>query len=233
MLGAAGVSPELALLARSPATPPMTLRYLALGDSYSIGEGVADEQRWPLQLARALRQRGITLDDPQLIARTGWSTDELDAGIDAAAPRPPFDLVSLLIGVNNQYRGRSLHEYRTQYRDLLVRAIDLAGGRPARLLALSIPDWGCTPFARAAGHDPAVIAAAIDAFNAAAAAICADYGVVFVDITAPGRASAAEPAMLAADGLHPSAALYADWSARALPWALAALDVAEAAPSAP
>ncbi|MDO0819987.1 GDSL-type esterase/lipase family protein, partial [Xanthomonas campestris] len=119
-------------------------RYLALGDSYTIGEGVAAEQRWPEQLAEGLRAYGWPVAAPQLIATTGWTTDELQAGIDAAAPQGPFDLVSLLIGVNNQYRERTLDAYRAEFDDLLLRAIGFADARPERVVVLSIPDWGLT-----------------------------------------------------------------------------------------
>src|SRR2546425_8345537 len=99
------------------------MRFLALGDSYTIGESVAPAERWPVQLAGLLRKQGLALDEPQIVAATGWTTDELWAGIDRAAPRGPFDLVSLLIGVNNQYRGQALGEYRIQFAALLARAI--------------------------------------------------------------------------------------------------------------
>lgn len=195
----------------------MTLHWLALGDSYTIGEGVPAEGRWPHQLAALLRARGIALQDPQTIATTGWTTDELDAGIDAAAPKGPFDFVSLLIGVNNQYRGRSLEDYQQQFSALLQRALAYADGRSARVLVLSIPDWGVTPFAH--DRDHAAIAGALDAYNHAAQAICHAHGVVFVDITDLSRQHGAEAAMLADDGLHPSARMYALWARRALPLA--------------
>jgi lysophospholipase L1-like esterase len=193
------------------------LRYLALGDSYTIGEAVAADDRWPHQLARALRDEGIGLEDPLTIAATGWTTDELDAAIDAAAPPGPFDFASLLIGVNNQYRGRDVGEYARQFAALLERSIGFAGGRAGRVLVLSIPDWGVTPFATAAGRDPAAIARELDACNAAARAACAARGVAFVDITPLSRARGAEPDMLADDGLHPSATMYAAWTRLALP----------------
>ncbi|MDL5366858.1 SGNH/GDSL hydrolase family protein [Xanthomonas sp. NCPPB 2654] len=199
------------------------LRYLALGDSYTIGEGVAESGRWPLQLAAALRQDGLAIADPQIIATTGWTTDELDAGIDAAAPQGPFALVTLLIGVNNQYRGRPLDEYREQFAALLQRAIGFADGQPRRVLAVSIPDWGVTPFAQPPAHDPARIGAQIDAFNAAAQACCQARAVRFVDITAASRDGGGSAAMLAADGLHPSAAMYARWTALVVPAARDAL----------
>lgn len=194
-------------------------RFLALGDSYTIGEGVEADGRWPVQLARALRAQGVALADPRIIATTGWTTDELSAAIDAAAPPDDFALVSLLIGVNNQYRGRALDEYRAQFDALLARAAGFAGGRAGRVLVLSIPDWGATPFAAGSGRDLAAIARELDAFNAAAQALCAARGVAFVDITPLSRARGAEPAMLVDDGLHPSAAMYAQWARLALPQA--------------
>jgi lysophospholipase L1-like esterase len=193
------------------------LRYLALGDSYTIGEGVPEYGRWPAQLARALRDDGMPLTDPRIIARTGWTTDELDAAIDAAHPPAEYGLVSLLIGVNNQYRGRSVDEYRAQFAGLLERAIGFAQGRRERVLVLSIPDWGVTPFAREAARDAERIAIEIDAFNAAAQQACSARGVAFVDVTAASRAHGAEPAMLAEDGLHPSATMYNEWVRLALP----------------
>lgn len=195
----------------------MALRYLALGDSYTIGEGVAVEGRWPVQLATALRAAGVDIADPQIIATTGWTTDELDAGIDAAVPQGPFDLVTLLIGVNNQYRGRSLDEYRTQFTALLRRATAFAGQRAHRVLVLAIPDWGVTPFAASSGRDLAQIARELDAYNATAAEVCAEHGIAFIDTAPVSRAHGGEATMLADDGLHPSAALYTHWYQQAYP----------------
>lgn len=204
-------------------------RYLALGDSYTIGEGVPTEGTWPFQLAAALRADGIALSDPEVIATTGWTTDELAAAIDTAAPQGPYALVSLLIGVNNQYRGRPLAEYRQQFEQLLQRAIALADENPARVLVLSTPDWGFTPYAQHNGRDAAQVAREIDDFNAAAHACCGDYGVAFVDITPASRDGGAEPAMLADDGLHPSARMYRRWMEQALPVASALLKAPPAA----
>lgn len=192
-------------------------RYLALGDSYTIGEGVAESDRWPMQLARELREDGIALADPRIIARTGWTTDELDAAIDSAAPLGEFDLVSLLIGVNNQYRGRPVDNYRDEFAALLGRAIGFAGGRADRVLVLSIPDWGATRFGSGSGRDLANVSRELDIYNAAAKAICAARGVAFVDITPGSRERGSDTAMLAEDGLHPSAAMYAAWTQQALP----------------
>jgi lysophospholipase L1-like esterase len=189
---------------------PAAPRFLALGDSYTIGEGVAPEQCWPAQLARRLRARGIAIADPEIVAATGWSTDELSAAMDASAFAAPYALVTLLIGVNNQYRGRDLADYRVGFEALLLRAIALAGG--GRVIVVSIPDWGVTRFARAQARDPHEVAAQIDAFNAAAKALAAQHRCGFIDVTALSREAGDAPAMLVADGLHPSAAQYALWT---------------------
>ncbi len=192
--------------------------YLALGDSYTIGENIEPAGRWPMQLAAALRAEGIVIDDPRIIATTGWTTDELSTAIDAAEPLgSDHALVSLLIGVNNQYRGRAVDEYAHEFAILLERAIGFAGRRADRVFVLAIPDWGVTPFAANSGRDTAAIARELDAYNAAAAKICAERGVVFIDIAPVSRARGAEPTMLADDGLHPSAAMYAEWARLALP----------------
>ena len=201
--------------------------FLALGDSYTIGEGVPEAGRWPVQLAALLHARGIALDAPRIIATTGWTTDELDAGIDAAHAAAPIPtdhaLVSLLIGVNNQYRGRSLAEYEVQFAGLLERAIEFAGGEASRVIVLAIPDWGVTPFAIQSGRDRAQIAAQIDAFNASARRVAEARGARFVDTAPTSRERGGEVAMLADDGLHPSAALYAMWADEAMADAVSAL----------
>jgi lysophospholipase L1-like esterase len=192
-----------------------TLSYLALGDSYTIGESVDSIQRWPVQLALALNREGIPVREPFIIARTGWTTDELAQGIQEAGVQGPFDLVSLLIGVNNQYRGRSLEEYRLQLRELLRQAVDFAGGDPGRVLVLSIPDWGVTPFAE--GRDREAIGQEIDAFNAVKREESALAGTRFVDVTGISREAAEDDDLVAPDGLHPSGAMYARWVQVALP----------------
>ena len=197
----------------SIATVTAPLAYLALGDSYTIGESVPEAGRWPMQLAAALRARGLAVADPRIIATTGWTTDELSAAMDAAEPLGDWDLVSLLIGVNNQYRGRALDEYAVEFAGLLDRAIGLARGRADRVLVLSIPDWGATPFGQASGRDTAQIARELDAYNAAARDACTARRVAFVDITPASRAPGAG---VADDGLHPDAAQYAAWTALAL-----------------
>ncbi|HYV96289.1 MAG TPA: SGNH/GDSL hydrolase family protein [Gemmatimonadaceae bacterium] len=208
----------LALLTAATSSPHAPARYLALGDSYTIGEGVSDSARWPVQLARALRKAGADVADPDIIARTGWTTDELDRAITERNVTGPYALVTLLIGVNNQYRGRSVDEYRPQFAALLKRAIGFAGGSAARVIVVSIPDWGVTPFNK--NRDKATVAREIDGFNAAALQICRAEGVTYVDITDLTRA---EPAAVVADGLHPSEAMYARWVQRLVPPARAIL----------
>jgi len=197
--------------------PTPALSFLALGDSYTIGEGVPEAGRWPVQLAAALREEGIALADPRVIATTGWTTDELAWGIDGAEPLGEWDFVTLLIGVNNQYRGRSAIDYRGEFESLLQRAIRYARGRGDRVLVLSIPDWGVTPFVKTTTASPQTIATELDAYNAAAQVVCEAHGVAFVDITQVSRERGAQTDMLAEDGLHPSAAMYALWTALALP----------------
>jgi len=199
------------------------LSYLALGDSYTIGEGVEAQGRWPMQLAAALRDAGVAIADPRIVATTGWTTDELSAAMDAAEPLGDWDFVSLLIGVNNQYRGRDIDDYIGGFARLLQRAIALATDRTDRVLVLSIPDWGATAFGAASGRDLREVADQLDAYNAAARDVCDAHGVAFVDITGISRDGGDALDMLADDGLHPSAAMYARWTEAALPAAVALL----------
>ena len=209
----------------TPTAPPD--RFLALGDSYTIGEGVTTGDGWPSQLVRRLRARCIAVGDPDIVAKTGWTTDELSEAIDAATLHPPYALVTLLIGVNNQYRGRELGNYRTELAVLLERAIKLADGNARRVIMVSTPDWGVTRFALEQGRDPARIATEIDAFNATAHALATAAGIDFVDITAISRVCATAD-MLVADGLHPSLSQYALWSDAIVDAASRALSVGTA-----
>ena len=195
--------------------------YLALGDSYTIGEGVATANSWPERLSHTLQAQGHPLRTPTIIACTGWTTDELHDAIRAHSLQPPYALVSLLIGVNNQYRGRDTDHYRDEFEALLQHAIELAGHQSARVMAISIPDWGVTPFAHDDARSAAQIAGEIDSFNTIAQHEAARADVAFVDITGISRACSGDPAMFAEDGLHPSGAQYAHW----LPPILAAASV--------
>lgn len=207
-----------AALAAGVAIAEARPRFLALGDSYTIGEGVAADERWPNQLAAALQ-----LDAPEIIARTGWTTDELAAAIDAHAFHPPYALVTLAVGVNNQYRGRDLGNYRSEFTRLLQRAIELAGGKPQHVVVVSIPDWGVTRFGHASGRDLTKTANEIDEHNAANAQIATMLHVHYADVTAISRDGGDRPDMLVGDGLHPSAAMYIRWLETITPAARAAL----------
>jgi lysophospholipase L1-like esterase len=219
--------PELATLifaaAMNAGAPAAGTRFLALGDSYTIGEGVAAHERWPNQLAAALRSAGQPIDDPEIVARTGWTTDELSAAMNEHSFQAPYALVTLLIGVNNQYRGRDLDNYRHEFRALLERAIALAGDRPQRVVVVSIPDWGVTAFGHASGRDAARIAQELDIYNAANAQIATMLHVAYADVTAASRDGGNHADMLVADGLHPSAAMYRRWVEVILPAAQAAV----------
>ncbi len=192
----------------------MTLHYVALGDSYTIGESVPESDRWPNQLAAALKAQGHPVE-VTIIARTGWTTAELWRGIQAAQPQGTYDLVSLLIGVNNQYRGYDIEAYRDEFQFLLGKSIEYAGRGPSQVIALSIPDWGVTPFS--AGQDRALIASEIDAFNRVNREESQRGGVHYVNVTPISRLAADDPELVAYDGLHPSAKMYAMWVELVLP----------------
>jgi lysophospholipase L1-like esterase len=184
--------------------------YLALGDSYTIGEGVPLYDSYPYQTVQLLRRAGQPFYAPEIIARTGWTTDELAVAMARTQLLPRYDLVTLLIGVNNQYRGRDLEEYGVQFEQLLRQAIGLAqsGGS---VVVLSIPDWGVSPFAETQGKDREGIATAINSFNTLARQITVGQGLPFIDITGHSRTQGA-PVHFAADGLHPGAGQYAWWA---------------------
>jgi lysophospholipase L1-like esterase len=184
--------------------------YLALGDSYTIGEQAPIFESFPYQTIQLLRNAGMNMAAAEIVAKTGWTTDELIAGMDAQKLSERYDWVSLLIGVNNQYRNRTVENYLPEFSILLDRAIGLSGNRPERVFVLSIPDWGVTPFAE--GRDREQIATAIDAYNAAAAEYCKQQQITFIDITSGQRAHGADPSYLTADGLHYSGKEYTDWA---------------------
>lgn len=190
------------------------VRYLALGDSYTIGESVAVGERWPEQLARRLEEEGWQTN-VTIVARTGWTTDELWQGIQSQGISPPYDLVSLLIGVNNQYRAYDIQEYREQFVFLLNKSIEYTGENPERVIVLSIPDWGVTPFA--SDRDREKIAKEIDAFNQVNREESIRASVHYMDITPISRQAAEDAAMTAPDGLHPSGSMYAQWVEVMLP----------------
>lgn len=184
--------------------------YLALGDSYTIGEGVPLYDSYPYQAVQLLRKAGQNFYAPEIIARTGWTTDELAAAMARTRLLPRYDLVTLLIGVNNQYRGRDLGEYGVQFEQLLHQAIGLAQPQ-GRVIVLSIPDWGVSPFAETQGKDRKEIATAINSFNTLSRQITQEQGLPFIDITGHSRTQGT-PAHFAADGLHPGVGQYTWWA---------------------
>lgn len=184
--------------------------YLALGDSYTIGEKVEPRDNFPNKTVLMLRDGLLNFENPVIIARTGWTTNELDAAILKADLEEHYDFVTLLIGVNNQYRERSVNNYISEFRSLLDRAIQFAGNDPSHVIVLSIPDWGATSFAE--GRDRAKISKEIDEYNAANKKIALEKKVHYIDITPGTRESALQPGMMAEDGLHPSAREYEKWA---------------------
>ncbi len=194
-------------------------RYLALGDSYTICEGMDRTDRWPNKLTSRLRERDIHVDDPTIIATTGWTTDELDAAMDRSKLRSSYDLVSLLIGVNNQYRHRSLQEFRVEFRQLAERAVGLAAGRRDRVFILSIPDWTVTPYAQklaeesdqGAGRDIKHDQAMLAEYNSAVRELAEEMQIRYFDITPSTLQMNSDNKWVASDGLHPAAPIYDAW----------------------
>ena len=196
-------------------------RFLALGDSYTIGERVAAKSRWPNQLAKLLEAEGIQTQ-VTIIARTGWTVDELWEGIQAAPPEGTYDLVTLLIGVNDQYRGYTAKWYRDKFRFMLEKAILYAGGHPDKVIVLSIPDWGFTPFAAQRGYiEP--ISQQIDEFNAVNLEEAKHVGAHYVDVTIISRMGLDDFDLITGDRLHPSGKMYKMWAEKILPVALEVL----------
>ncbi|WP_199136107.1 SGNH/GDSL hydrolase family protein [Pedobacter sp. ASV12] len=193
-----------------PSGTPLT--YLALGDSYTIGEAVSASESFPYQLAARLKTANLNVQTPKIIAKTGWTTDELQAAINEAQIKTSFDLVTLLIGVNNQYRGYSPDTYRKEFKALLQTAISFAGNQKKHVFVVSIPDWGVTPFGKNSGRDVQAIAQEIDAFNAINKAETLALGISYTDITPGSRNALTDAGLVAADGLHPSAKMYGEWA---------------------
>jgi len=191
------------------------LKYLALGDSYTIGESVDIALRYPVQITDSLEKRGYLMEAPKIIAITGWTTSDLKAGIKAANPLGPYDLVSLLIGVNNQYRGMDISIYRKEFGELIDQSIYFAGNDTGRVIVLSIPDWGVTPFA--SGRDREKIAREIDQYNAINKELTLSKGILWLDVTGISRLADKDATLIAGDGLHPSGKMYTEWVRLAVP----------------
>jgi len=185
------------------------IRYLALGDSYTIGENVKPQQSIPYQLSSKLRKNGYNIKDPVIIAKTGWTTGNLLSGIENYNSNIKFDVVTLLIGVNNQFQGRSIEQYRSEFKIILNKAIKFADNSNKNVIVFSIPDWGVTPFADRL--DRKMVSREIDKFNEVNQQESQKAGVHYINVTSISRKAAFDPTLLAADGLHPSGKMYKKW----------------------
>ncbi|QNN42036.1 SGNH/GDSL hydrolase family protein [Pedobacter roseus] len=196
----------------NPSNGTGNFTYLALGDSYTIGESVKQAESFPYQLQNLLKAKGSDVANPKIIATTGWTTDELQAAIKKENLTGTYSFVTLLIGVNNQYRGYPISTYKKEFSELLQTAIAFAGGNKSKVFVVSIPDWGATPFGKNSGRNPATIAAEIDSFNAANQEITVAAGVNYTNITPASRNAATDISLIAGDGLHPSGKMYGQWA---------------------
>ena len=183
---------------------------LCLGDSYTIGESVEPNENFPRQSVRLLNDHGYDFKPPEIIAMTGWTTDELEDAIEESDVKDSFDFVTLLAGVNDQYRGRKVDEYKPRFESLLTRAIHFANGQSSRVIVLSIPDWGVTPFGK--DRDPGRIAQQINSYNEVNKQLALAYNVRYIDVTTSTREAVSDRSLVAPDGLHPSAKEYAKWA---------------------
>ena len=197
----------------------MKLKYLALGDSYTIGEAVPENENFPNQLVNKLSSHQIDFENPMIIAKTGWTSDELMEAIIDKNIKEKFDLVTLLIGVNNQYRQRSLDEYAKHFEQLLQQAISFADQKPNHVIVISIPDWGVTPFA--SDRDQNKISEEIDAFNSVNKKLSRNHHAHYVDITPGTRLAKSDNSLLASDSLHPSGKEYGRWAGMIQPIVIA------------
>jgi lysophospholipase L1-like esterase len=198
-----------------PPAPPTASekKWLALGDSYTIGQGVPSTDRYPVQTKEWLVANGVTgMADPQIIATTGWTTANLQSAITSQNPTGPYDVVSLLIGVNDQYQGFDAAGYETRFRQLLENSISLANNLPAHVFVLSIPDYSVTPFATGSNVDR--IRKEIDEFNEINKRVALSFNVQYLDITPSTREAKNNPVLIASDGLHPSGPEYKKWAER-------------------
>ena len=184
--------------------------YLALGDSYTIGEGISLTKSFPYQIVQLLRSKEFNFSAPEIIAKTGWTTDELQGAINKITLLTKYDFVTLLIGVNNQYRGRDALEYKEQFEELLKKAIELTNGKKEHVIIVSIPNYSVTPYANS--MDTEKISKEIEVFNGINKALSIQYKVQYVDITETSRNAKSDATLITSDGLHPSEKEYAKWA---------------------
>jgi lysophospholipase L1-like esterase len=184
------------------------IRYLALGDSYTFGEGVAFSSTFPFLLCTKLAEMGIHIKDLTVIAKTGWRTDELYSAIQQTVISPPYDLISLLIGVNNEYQGRSSESFKSEFITLTSTSISLAGGNNNKVFALTIPDYGYTPFGK---NKQLLISKRIKQYNEVIHTVCVNQKILCIDITTLSKEALYDESLLVQDGLHPSPKMYRRW----------------------
>jgi len=185
-------------------------RFLALGDSYTIGTAVDEKKRWVNELVRLMREDSVQISDPQVIARNGWTTGDLLAALDKEKPRGPFDLVTIMIGVNNQFQGQPIENYRKDLVTLFAAATKLTGGDPRKIVVLSIPDYSAMPFAQ--DKDPEKISAQVAKFNSVLLEETRRARARMVDVTSVSRFAKTNKQLVAEDGLHPSWRLHGVWA---------------------
>jgi len=196
--------------------------YLALGDNYTVGESVLQNQSWPFQLTKVLSEKNIKISSPRIIAKTGWNSSELKIGINNSSLDFPYDWVSLLIGVNDQYQGRNIEEFKEQFEVLLAEAISFSGNKKERVFAVSIPDWAVMPFAKELNREQ--ISKEIDDFNQVIYEVCSFENIHFIDITSISRSVKDNPSFIAKDSLHPSGTQYSRWIKQMIPFFLNRID---------
>jgi len=199
------------------AKPKKEISYLAIGDSYTIGEAVPLEGGFPHQLTTILKDNGLDVGMPHIIAKTGWTTSELQEAIKKANLSEQFTVVTLLMGVNNQYRGESKEKYRKEFKELLQTALGFVNGNKAGVFVVSIPDWGLTPYGLESGRDIPTVSSDIDAFNAINKEETLAQGISYTDITPGSRLVVSDKELVASDGLHPSAKMYHEWAVQLAP----------------
>ncbi len=197
------------LMPDTPKSEKELVKILALGDSYTIGEGVNTSERWPVQLVNVLKNEKFNVAEPQIIAKTGWTTNNLLQAIEKENPAKDYTLVFLLIGVNNQYQGLNQESYRSEFRNLLAKSISFAGNKISKVFVLSIPDWSVTPFAKS--FEPPKISNEIKIFNTINSEEAKAAGVHYIDITPISQKAENDTSLLTNDKLHPSGKMYSEW----------------------
>ncbi len=220
--GVTNTNSAVAATIAAPDTVKNAFTYLALGDSYTIGQSVQPNERYPFLTVQELRSENVNIDGPQYIATTGWTTQDLENSIGTQKPSNNYDIVTLLIGVNDQYQHLDTAGYRKRFNDLLNKAVELAKNRYTHVVVLSIPDYSATPFVDSA--QKMTVRNEIDVFNAINREITMSKNVSYIDITQLSREVSVDPSLLASDNLHYSAREYQKWAELLVPVIKKALD---------